>query len=217
LSYERFIPGGLPANRLPVSGLQKIPISHKVVRFRCVGSEALEQRYLDGAHERENEERRSEVHGFVGGWLMKISQRILAFGRRISGMSNTANAEARPETRLIAHPSCDYASCETAKQMKSTRRNHEPQIHASLRTQQDRGKFYENFTLGLLKSKECVGWHWFKYADNDPTDLRADPSNQDSNKGIVSNRYVAYLPLLDSMKRTNERAYQLIELFDQES
>jgi hypothetical protein len=69
----------------------------------------------------------------------------------------------------------------------------------------------------LLKSKESVGWHWFKYADNGPTDLRADSSNQDSNKGIVSNRYVPYLPLLDSMKRTNERAYQLIELFDQES
>lgn len=41
-----------------------------------------------------------------------------------------------------------------------------------VKTQRDRGLFYENFTLGLLQSKDCVGWHWFKYVDNDPTDTR---------------------------------------------
>ncbi len=29
------------------------------------------------------------------------------------------------------------------------------------------GSFYQNFALGLLESKVCVGWHWFKYSDND--------------------------------------------------
>lgn len=83
-----------------------------------------------------------------------------------------------------------------------------------VKTQHDRGLFYENFTLALLQSKDCVGWHWFKYIDNDPTDTRSDPSNQDSNKGILNNRYVPYPPLLESMKRINERTYGLLDHFD---
>lgn len=84
----------------------------------------------------------------------------------------------------------------------------------TVKTQADRGRFYENFTLGLLEARGCVGWHWFKYGDNDPTDTKADPSNTDSNKGIVSNRYVPYAPLLAAMKRINERAYGVIDHFD---
>ncbi len=84
-----------------------------------------------------------------------------------------------------------------------------------VKTQQDRGWFYENFVLGLLESKVCVGWHWFKYIDNDPADAKADPSNQDSNKGIVNNRYRPYPPLLNSMRRMNERAYGIADYFDQ--
>ena len=81
-------------------------------------------------------------------------------------------------------------------------------------TQTDRGWFYQNFTLALLESKVCVGWHWFKYADNDPTDTGADPSNIDSNKGIVSNRYNPYDDLLKAAKRINERAHRLADYFD---
>ncbi|MBN1417798.1 MAG: hypothetical protein JXP34_03425, partial [Planctomycetes bacterium] len=83
-----------------------------------------------------------------------------------------------------------------------------------VRTQRDRGWFYQNFVLGLLESKVCVGWHWFKYADNDPADTRADPSNRDANKGIVTSRYVPYAPLLDAMAELNDRAYSLAEFFD---
>ena len=83
-----------------------------------------------------------------------------------------------------------------------------------VKTQGDRGRFYENFTLGLMQSKACVGWHWFKYIDNDPDDKTVDPSNVDSNKGVVNNRYVPYQPLLDAMKRLNQRAYGLMARFD---
>lgn len=83
-----------------------------------------------------------------------------------------------------------------------------------VKTQRDRGRFYENFTLGLMQSKVCVGWHWFRYQDNDPTDKKSDPSNRDANKGIVNYLYEPYTPLLDSMKRINERAYSLVEYFD---
>jgi len=82
-----------------------------------------------------------------------------------------------------------------------------------VKTQRDRGRFYQNFVLGLLESPSCVGWHWFKYIDNDPDSKNADPSNMDSNKGILSNRYVPYAPLLDAMKQLNERTYLLAEYF----
>jgi hypothetical protein len=37
-----------------------------------------------------------------------------------------------------------------------------------VKTQADRGAFYQNFALALLESGTCLGWHWFKYMDNDP-------------------------------------------------
>ena len=86
-----------------------------------------------------------------------------------------------------------------------------------VKTQRERGEFYENFTLGLLESKVCVGWHWFKYIDNDPADTKTDPSNRDSNKGLFNNRFEPYTPLLESMKKINQRAYSLIEYFDRKA
>lgn len=83
----------------------------------------------------------------------------------------------------------------------------------TVKTQADRAKFYENFTLGLLEAKGCVGWQWFKYADNDPENLKTDASNRDSNKGMVTNRYEPYPEMIASMKRINERAYRLADFF----
>jgi acetyl esterase/lipase len=82
-----------------------------------------------------------------------------------------------------------------------------------VKTQRDRGLFYEHFTLALLEAPSCVGWHWFRYSDNDPGDKTVDPSNRDSNKGIVSSRYAPYLPLLASMKQVNSRLYALADYF----
>ncbi|MHC4406774.1 MAG: hypothetical protein ACYTG0_44700, partial [Planctomycetota bacterium] len=72
----------------------------------------------------------------------------------------------------------------------------------------------QNFTLGLLESRCAVGWHWFKYMDNDPEDRSTDPSNRDSNKGIVTTGYEPYTPLLDAMRDLNRAAYPLAEYFD---
>lgn len=83
-----------------------------------------------------------------------------------------------------------------------------------VRTQQERGLFYQNFTLGLLKNKNAVGWHWFKYMDNDPEDLSTDYSNRDSNKGIVNSKFEPYLPLLKEMKIINDNALNLVQYFD---
>jgi hypothetical protein len=83
-----------------------------------------------------------------------------------------------------------------------------------VRTQADRGWFYQNFVLALMESKVCVGWHWFKYADNDPADTKADPSNLDANKGIVSADYAPWQELLTAMKALNDRAYHLVDHLD---
>jgi hypothetical protein len=83
-----------------------------------------------------------------------------------------------------------------------------------VRTQKDRGLFYQNFTLALLESKNCVGFHWFKYQDNDPSNLKTDPSNRDANKGIVKLDYTVYKDLADKMKELNKNVYSLIDFFD---
>ncbi len=78
-----------------------------------------------------------------------------------------------------------------------------------VRNQADRGAFYQNFAISLLRSRVCVGWSWHRYADNDPTDSRLDASNRDSNKGIVTNRYEPFTELLEAMSGVNRRIYGL--------
>jgi hypothetical protein len=83
-----------------------------------------------------------------------------------------------------------------------------------VKTQADRGAFYQNFALALLESKTCVGWHWFKYMDNDPSNTKTDASNRDSNKGILDARFNPYPPLLEAMSKLNHRLYPLINHLD---
>lgn len=83
-----------------------------------------------------------------------------------------------------------------------------------VKTQEDRGKFYQNYCMALLESKNCVGWHWFKYQDNDPIASKAELSNTDANKGLYDNYYNSYTPLAEKMKELNINKYQLINYFD---
>jgi len=83
-----------------------------------------------------------------------------------------------------------------------------------VKSQKDRGVHYQNFCLPLLQNKNCVGWHWFRYQDNDPNDSKADESNKDSNKGIVNVNFQFYKELSDKMSELNNHKYQLIKLFD---
>ena len=84
----------------------------------------------------------------------------------------------------------------------------------NVRTQKDRGLFYQNYTLALIECKNCVGWHWFKYQDNDPTAKGVDPSNIDSNKGIVDNDFEPYTDLVAAMREINSSVFDIIEYFD---
>ncbi len=83
-----------------------------------------------------------------------------------------------------------------------------------VRTQIDRGLFYQNYNLALLESKNCVGWHYFKYQDNDPEAKGVDPSNIDANKGIVTNEYEVWTPMMEKMKELNTQVYRITDYFD---
>jgi hypothetical protein len=87
----------------------------------------------------------------------------------------------------------------------------------TVRTQKDRGIAYQHFALSLLASKSCVGWHYFRYQDNDPTAKNVDPSNTNANKGLVNNNFDYYNPLVKLMKELNDNNYNLINYFEMES
>ena len=82
-----------------------------------------------------------------------------------------------------------------------------------VKSQAERGYFYQNFIMELLKSRACVGWHWLAYQDNDP-EGQSDESNRDSNKGLVTWDYRPYQAALEQMKSANRQIYRLIEYFD---
>ena len=81
-------------------------------------------------------------------------------------------------------------------------------------TQEERGTFYQNYALKLLQTKNCVGFHWFKYLDNDPNATDRDASNIDGNKGILNINFQPYTDLTDSMREININVYKLIDYFD---
>ena len=83
-------------------------------------------------------------------------------------------------------------------------------------TQTDKGYFYQNFCLRLLENKNCIGWLYFQYIDNNPLDAAIHPSASNSNKGIVTSDHdtEAYRALTDQMAQLNKNVYSLIEFFD---
>lgn len=76
-------------------------------------------------------------------------------------------------------------------------------------TQRERAYAYQHITLGLLEAKNCVGWHYFKYKDDDPAD-----STEPSNKGIYDNNFNIFPWMAEYAKNLNYNSYRLIEYFD---
>jgi len=65
---------------------------------------------------------------------------------------------------------------------------------------EEAGEFYHTYTSALLrKHPNCVGWHWFKYADD----------HDDYQKGIVSQDGETHQVLVDAMRELNEQVYSL--------
>lgn len=87
----------------------------------------------------------------------------------------------------------------------------------SVRTQEDRGHWYQNWALALMQNKNCLGWHWHRYMDNEPVMKDGKLRMEDVNKGIVDKDFNLYTPLAEKMKQLNERRFQLIKHFDSKS
>lgn len=71
-------------------------------------------------------------------------------------------------------------------------------------SQAHRGFFYQNTCLELLQSKNYIGWHYFRYKDDD----------DGSNKGMVSNALVEYLDMTRYMEELNKQVYRLCDFYD---
>jgi hypothetical protein len=72
-------------------------------------------------------------------------------------------------------------------------------------TQEDRGRFYENFTISLLRNPNMVGWHWFRYMDDGP--LRTN--TQSCNKGLLDVHFNPHRGLTKRVARINENVFGL--------
>ena len=99
-------------------------------------------------------------------------------------------------------------------QKKEPRLTNESGAGFTVKTQKDRGYFYNNYTLKLMECKGCAGFDWFKMWDNDPDNLKADLSNRNSNKGLYDNDYIEYEELAEEMIKVNKNCYKLIDFFD---
>lgn len=75
----------------------------------------------------------------------------------------------------------------------------------TVQTQKERGLFYENFTISLLRNPNIVGWHWFRYMDEGPFEM----GEKASNKGLLNCHFEPYAGLSGSMERINRNVYGL--------
>ncbi len=74
-------------------------------------------------------------------------------------------------------------------------------------TQKERGYWYQNFTLKLLESRGCVGWHWHRFADQ-------ESGTSGSNKGFFTYDYKPYTDLTTLATSLNNVVYDLIDFYD---
>lgn len=71
-------------------------------------------------------------------------------------------------------------------------------------SQAHRGYFYQNTVIELLRNKDYIGWHYFRFKDDD----------DGSNKGIISNSLQEYTDMTRYMEELNKQVYRLIDHFD---
>jgi ferric-dicitrate binding protein FerR (iron transport regulator) len=82
-----------------------------------------------------------------------------------------------------------------------------------VRTQSDRGRFYQHQVLTMIESRVVIGWQWFRFEDvgeddRDPTRLYV------TNKGVVNALGVPYQELLNAMRSVNRLRYVLSDQID---
>lgn len=70
-------------------------------------------------------------------------------------------------------------------------------------SQENRGYFYQNTCLELLKNKCFIGWQYFRFQDD-----------ADSNKGIVNLAGTEYTGMTSYMNELNKQVYSLCDFYD---
>lgn len=71
-------------------------------------------------------------------------------------------------------------------------------------SQAHRGYFYQNTCIELLKNKNYIGWHYFRFKDDD----------DGSNKGIINNSGAEYTDMTMYMEELNKQVYRIIDHID---
>ena len=69
--------------------------------------------------------------------------------------------------------------------------------------QVSRGLFYQHFVSTLAETGDLVGWHWFKFQDD-----------ENGNKGVVDMSGNLYTNLLNDMEQMNSQLYNFIDYVD---
>ena len=68
----------------------------------------------------------------------------------------------------------------------------------------------------MLEAKNCIGWLYFQYIDNGPTDETVEEGQKYSNKGIVNSDLdrTVYKAYHEQIAAINKNKYSLVEYFD---
>jgi hypothetical protein len=69
--------------------------------------------------------------------------------------------------------------------------------------QASRGLFYQHFVSSMAEDADVVGWHWFKFQDDEK-----------GNKGMVDANGTLYTNLLQAMEQLNSQIYNFIDYAD---
>ena len=70
-----------------------------------------------------------------------------------------------------------FAKANDALDMNGYQLGNQQNAGLMVKTQEDRATFYENYTLLLLESQNCVGWTWYRFRDNDQTVYKDSDGN----------------------------------------
>jgi hypothetical protein len=83
-----------------------------------------------------------------------------------------------------------------------------------VRTQADRAKYYQHFVLAACETPALVGFHYFKYLDDDSTSVALDSAGG-ANKGIYQANGSPWVELQDAARAVNQQVYPLLDFFAQ--
>lgn len=83
-----------------------------------------------------------------------------------------------------------------------------------VRTQADRAKYYQHFVLAACETPTLVGFHYFKYMDDDSDSVALDSAGG-ANKGIYRADGSPWTELQEAARAVNQQVYPLIDFFAQ--